>query len=98
MPYGLFEIDPVTTAFPTDEKTGKPILDILKHFYVFGRFLGLTLWIGKHMGVPFGPTVLLPLQGEEEVPLSRFERAYQFFADIDQLDGVYVTVKGYNRM
>lgn len=76
-----WEIDSLSSSelfyeSPIKGPDGRPLklpANILKHFYVFGRFLGLALWYELCLGQTFGLTVLGPLRSFDSISRSLFE-------------------------
>ena len=91
MPWGQYEIDYVSgSAFSPLAKQLEMPPTVLKHYYVFGRFLALAWWAKLTLGVHFGPTILLPLQGYDHVPMGLIEAMNSTVAK-EERDPVYGT-------
>lgn len=83
---GVWEIDELSNS-EMFNKIRPPIqAKALKHFYVFGRFLGLAMWLGVPLGAELGLSILGPLRGMQSIPLKVHQWANK---GVKEPNGIY---------
>lgn len=93
-----WEIDLLSSSelfYANPKENVKP--NILKHFYILGRFLAFSLLHKQCIGQPFGLTVFGPLRGYEKIPRHLFEWI-DSTVDEAHKNGILLIIQKYEEM